>query len=899
MKSFASELAHDIRQEPAFWVDLASLRAVGIRSTLLSTNVDSSFSVGTTVNGPNLDGEALIRLLNSASVFAHATDESSRDLAQQIAVFASLASSDADIHDAAVHILSGLGNFPGLNKLRGVGAETQGLQARVRNALLRELNSVDMAGKRVALTEFQLDVWDSLRTKVSTAISAPTSAGKSYVVMEYLCESAIAAEHFVALYIAPTRALLAEIQGKLEKRMASVSNKLRVTTVPVLDPEDRPKQIYVLTQERVQLLLSSVDVSGLIDLVIVDEAQAIGDDSRGMILQDALEKVHASNPGARILFLAPGASGFGLVGDSVGLSKLDVKETGLSPVVQNRISVRFPIENEHLVELDLVTPTRLERIGSYTFERGFALTEDAKLAAVAEEFGSSGRSLVYATGAKNAEDLTALIALNREDRDSSPLKELAEFIEQHVHKQYSLARFVRRGVAFHYGNMPSLLREGIEASFRDGHLDYLCCTTTLFQGVNLPARNVFIDTPTRGKGDPLDEAALWNFAGRAGRLGEEVVGNVFLVNYENWETQPLTTRKPFEIKVAFKETIEDSFGEILDVLEGASRPQPDEMRKRVEDRVTAAAGLVLFRAAQGNLDALLERANLSLSPHQKATLSASAGLAVNQLGLPPAVLTSSWMVDPVALASLLKRQKELIRKGEFQKLMPVNPATDSYAVYNSIIRRMYKHLGRITLSGDEGKKARGFVNHVTVTALSWMRGDPLTKLVREAVKYRVSVAKLGPKSKSEQAVVDAAIREMFTLIEQTIRFKLVQWAKAYVDLLKFALEAEGRPEMVAQVYDFSLALELGVSTKTGRSLVEFGLSRITASAIAGLITDSSLPPDQVKAWIRAQPEEMLSKLSSLILAELRAKDLLRSDSVADVVLSVQEASFLADSGRSE
>lgn len=884
MSIFASELAHDIRQEPKFWVDLASLRAVGIRSTLLSTSVDDLLTMHPTVSGPGLDDEALIRLLNSASIFAQATDEPSRDLAQQIAVFASLASNDAAIHDAAVHVLSGLGNFPGLTKLPGMGSESLGLQVRVRNALLRELNSVDMAGKRVALTEFQLEVWDSLRTKASTAISAPTSAGKSYVVMEYLCESAIAAERFVALYIAPTRALLAEIQGKLEKRLAAAGNNLRVTTVPVLDPEDRPKQIYVLTQERAQLLLSSVDVSGLIDLVIIDEAQAIGDDSRGMILQDAVEKIHAGNPGARFLFLAPGASGFGLVGDSVGLTELDVKETGLSPVVQNRISVRFPIENEHLVELDLVTPSRLERIGSYIFERGFALKEDAKLAAVAEEFGSSGRSLVYATGAKNAEDLTGLIALNRDDRDSSSLQELAKFIEQHVHKKYSLARFVRRGVAFHYGNMPSLLREGIEASFRDGELDYLCCTTTLFQGVNLPARNVFIDTPTRGKGDLLDEAALWNFAGRAGRLGEEVVGNVFLVNYENWETKPLTTRKPFEIKVAFKEAMEDSFDEIVDVLEMAGRPEPDDKRKRVEDRVTAAAGLVLFRAAQGNLDALLGRANLSLSQDQRAKVTDSAGLALKHLGLPSAVLTSSWMVDPVALASLLKRQKELIRKGEFKKLLPVNPATDSYTVYNSIIRRMYKHLGGMKLSGDEGKKARGFVNHVTVTALSWMRGEPLTQLVREAVRYQLSVAKKADKPKPEQVVVDDAIRMMFTLIEQTIRFRLVQWAKAYVDLLTFALEEEGRPEMVAQVYDFSLALELGVSTKTGRSLVEFGLSRITASAIAGLITDSSLNPDEVKAWIRAQPEEMLSKLSGLIVAELRAKDLLRADSEDDVVL---------------
>lgn len=886
MTSFASELASDIRREPAFWADLASLRAVGIRATLQSESVKNLHAVGSTFDGPDIDHDALIRLLNSASVFAQASDESSRDLAQQIAVFASLTSPDEDIQDAVVHILAGLGNFPGLAKLRGARSETRGLQNRIRNALLRELNSVEMAGKRVALTEFQLDVWESLQTKDSTAISAPTSAGKSYVVMEYLCERAIAADRFVALYIAPTRALLAEIQGKLEKRLWSVGNELRVTTVPVLDPENRPKQIYVLTQERAQLLLSAVDVSGLIDLVIIDEAQSIGDDSRGMILQDAVEKVHAGNPSARFLFLAPGASGFGLVGDSVGLSALHVKETGLSPVVQNRISVRFPIQNEHLVELDLVTPERLEHIGSYTFERGFALPDDAKLAAVAEEFGSSGRSLVYATGAKNAEDLTSLIALNRKDKDSKSLKELAKFIEQHVHKQYSLARFVRRGVAFHYGNMPSLLREGIETSFRDGEIDYLCCTTTLFQGVNLPARNVFIDTPTRGnQGEPLDEAALWNFAGRAGRLGEEIVGNVFLVNYENWDTKPLTTRSPFVMKVAFKDAIEESFHEVVAVLEAASQPNPYDDRIHGNERVTSAAGLVLFRAAQGNLDALLSRANLNLTEHQRTTLSAIANLALSQLGLPPAVLASSWMVDPVALASLLQRQKELIRKGEFQTLLPVNPSTDSYTVYNSIIRRMYKQLGGMKLHGEEGRRARRFVNHVTVTALKWMRGEPLTQLVSEAVKFKLSVAKRSTKAKAEQDVVDAAIRDMFKLIEQEIRFKLVQWAKAYVDLLKFALVAEGQPNMVPLVYDFSLALELGVSTTTGRSLVEFGLSRITASTIAGLITDSSLTPDKVKAWIRGQRGEMLSQLSGLIIAELRAKDLLPPASEDDEVFA--------------
>lgn len=86
-------------------------------------------------------------------------------------------------------------------------------------------------------------------------------------------------------------------------------------------------------------------------------------------------------------------------------------------------------------------------------------------------------------------------------------------------------------------------------------------------------------------------------------------------------------------------------------------------------------------------------------------------------------------------------------------------------------------------------------------------------------------------------------------------------------------------DLKAQVYDFSLAL--GVSTTTGRSLVEFGLSRMTASAIAALITDSSIFPEKVRSWIRAQLEEMLSQLSGMLMAELRAKDLLAPAEVAN------------------
>jgi hypothetical protein len=211
--------------------------------------------------------------------------------------------------------------------------------------------------------------------------------------------------------------------------------------------------------------------------------------------------------------------------------------------------------------------------------------------------------------------------------------------------------------------------------------------------------------------------------------------------------------------------------------------------------------------------------------------------------------------------------------------MPSNPSGDSYKVYDSIIRRLFKHLGGMNLSGEEGRRQRGYVSHVTVTALKWMRGEPLTQLVAEAVKYKKKVAQQANQRPLTQAAIDGAIRDMFTLIEQTIRFKLVQWAKAYVDLLKYALVQEELDEMVAQVYDFSLALELGVSTRTGRSLVEFGLSRITAAAMASLITDSSLSSDQVRGWFSQQPASLIQQLSPLVVAELRERGLVSVDAL--------------------
>lgn len=870
---FANELTDQILARPEFVRDLSLLRSQGIIATLPAATGSAEAPPL-----PHLSDEALGRLVSSASIFAQSGSDLAKDTAQQIAVFCTLSSTSPSIIDGATTVLAQLGNFPGLHEVTRHGADVSSLQSFLRNGLLAEINTIPIGGIRRALTNFQFDVWSALSREKALAISAPTSAGKSFVVLEHLRMSAMNAKKFTAIYVAPTRALLSEIQGTLELQLKTLGDSVRITTIPIADPLGRQRQVYVLTQERLQLLLSTTSLVNDVDLIIVDEAQAIGDDGRGMILQDALEKLRASNPNARALFLAPGADGFEEVGAAVGIDGLSLYETGLSPVVQNRIVVSFSKTDETKLQLELITPNgERERIGAFHSGRGFGVAPDKRLAAVALELGRAGRSLVYATGAVRAETLSRQISTNSKGQPTDPAQalareKLAKFIEKDVHKSYSLAKFVRNGVAFHYGNMPSLLRESIEGAFRDGNLDFLCCTTTLFQGVNLPARNVFIDTPTRGnKGEQLDEASLWNFAGRAGRLGRDVVGNVFLVDYLNWDSQPLSSRKRFAIRVAFREAVTHDLDEIIDTLQSTANLRVTEEKHSA--RTASAAGLILFRASQGDLDQLLRRPGMNLTPEQRERIAKVAKHALGALGLPTAVLAANWVVDPLSLASLLKRLRAKIAKEDFSGLIPINPAFDGYAVYNSIIRRMFKHLGRMELSGPNAAGARGYANYVTVTALKWMRGEPLSRLIGESVKYARN--KSGESRKrSEDQVVDGAIRSMFELVEKVIRFTLVQWAKAYVDLLKLALEEAGHADKAKEIYDFSLALELGVATETGRSLIELGLSRISAAAVAQVILDSKLNTSEVKAWILEHASELNDSLSDLVIDELKRKELL-------------------------
>lgn len=508
----------------------------------------------------------------------------------------------------------------------------------------------------------------------------------------------------------------------------------------------------------------------------------------------------------------------------------------------------------------MLTNERRLTIGTLTGKRGFG-NGNTLLAAVALELGKKGGSLVYGTGPADAEKVASQIASDVESSNSPRLQELSDFVRKHVHAKYSLASHVLKGVGFHYGKMPSLLREALEQVFQAGELKYLVCTTTLFQGVNLPARNVFIDTPTRGRNDKLDAASLWNFAGRAGRLGKEIVGNVFLVDYDKRESKPFTSKAQFAITPSFKRVVSANVNQITTWLRSENVTESSESIQTLE----TAGGLMMSHAARGSLRQFVARTiGDSIDDRNREDLISAAEHAINEIDLPNTALSINWTVNPFGQARLLKRFREKIRDGEADDLIPVHPTPWSKSIHSRYVS-IFSRLNREIFGRSASSK---FNNRLASDALAWMGGQPLPVIIGKRIAF-VNKQKGNVK-------VDTQVREVFDFIEDTLRFKYVQLGRCYVDLLRFALEEAEMPDAAKSVYDFPLALELGVSSTAGQAFVELGLSRITSATLEALIPDSTPTVDRAREWLSGLSETG-SKLSRVIWEELLRKGLVREN----------------------
>ncbi len=351
-------------------------------------------------------------------------------------------------------------------------------------------------------------------------IFAPTSSGKTLV-------GEIASVHYAmakkrALYLVPMKALAEEKYHHFRETYGELGVKTIISTHDRKeydrDLERKDFHIAVVVFEKLNsLLVKSPNLLEGIGLVVIDELQMIGDETRGAGLELLLTKILLCSFKPQLLGLSA------VLGDGENLARW-LKADLL-------IDTRRPVELRKGI-LSRGTFTYLEHNSGEEGEEKWPLPqgEDEELSALhaakylAEEEGD--QSIIFLPDKPSTESLGAKL---KEVVDFSPasgaMEELKSF-EDSCSRDLLLS-FLSKGISIHNADLSWEERDLVERYFRKGEIRILLSTSTLAMGINLPAKNVFIPEKkwhSSRKGNSLamtdiTKAEHENMGGRAGRLG--------------------------------------------------------------------------------------------------------------------------------------------------------------------------------------------------------------------------------------------------------------------------------------------------------------------------------------------------------------------------------------------
>ena len=840
--------------------DLDAITRLTVRMELDNLATDPSVQSAAVIDWP--------RLLLAGSILARSEQRTDQEAALRIATAAISLTNNQAFKDAGAVLLGKLSNFRAIELATNRDLLAADLDGRLGVALRletqrREIDRsilVHSSGVWLQVNDFQQRFWANAAGDCWLSASAPTASGKTFLVLQWLIDQVSTGEIRVAVYLAPTRALVSEIETNL-KGLLGKTELIDVSSLPLPDKYKAARAggarvILVFTQERLHLLANALGDALSIDLLIVDEAHKIGDNQRGVILQDAIERATRANPKLKAVFISPATQNpEELLTDAPKNVQTVAVDSDASTVLQNLIvATQVPRQSKRW-KLTLRQQNSTLPIGTLQL----ASTPDGlkkRLAFIAAAAGERGGTLVYANGAGEAEEVADLISqlLPKLESIDQELSQLAELARKGVHQDFRLAPLVEHGVAFHYGNMPSLIREEIERLFRSGKIRFLVCTSTLIEGVNLSCRTIVVRGPRKGKGHPMEPHDFWNLAGRAGRWGDEFQGNIICIDPEDTKAWPsgVPSRARYPIKRESDAVLEFGDGMVNYLSERALSDLSSLEDTDKFEQVSAYLLATFMRLGSISAANLAKRHDAALIMQLDQALGALA--AQIEIGVDLAVR------HPGVSAIGLQRLLEAFRAypGDVENLLPAEVASnDSYDRFITIMARINKHL---FLAFDPESRTRLYA----LIVFKWLKGFSLARIIRDSIKWHQDAGR--------SFKLPELIRSTMELVEQIARFKAPKYLSAYMDVLNLYLREIGREDLIDEGLDIGTKLEFGVSSLTLLSLMELGLSRMSAVALYEKISRDDLSKDQCVVWIAERADQFQAMdIPAIIIREVRER----------------------------
>ncbi|EFB72048.1 MULTISPECIES: DEAD/DEAH box helicase [Providencia] len=371
----------------------------------------------------------------------------------------------------------------------------------ISDRLAYEAHRVEGVEQGMVFHHLQAHTFSLIMQGRNVVLSASTSVGKSLVI-----DAVLAQRRFKkVVVIVPTIALIDETRRRLVKRFKDFN----LITHPSQESVIETTNVYLLTQERViqRTDLADVEFFVLDEFYKIDLGSSTDGSSRAVDLSLAFHKL--AKTGAQFYMLGPHIQ---------KISGLDDYEYHFIPSDYSTVAV--DIQN---FNLEMRSEERKEKL--------------LELVATLDT-----PTLIYCQAPPSANRVAEYLIQEAKLTPVPETQEIAEWISEHYHPEWNVAKAISLGIGIHHGGVPRALQQYIVKLFNDGIIKRIICTSTMIEGVNTSAENVII-YDRRLKNSTFDYFTYKNISGRAGRMNKYFIGKVFMLEAPPLE-QGLTVEYP-------------------------------------------------------------------------------------------------------------------------------------------------------------------------------------------------------------------------------------------------------------------------------------------------------------------------------------------------------------------
>lgn len=421
--------------------------------------------------------------------------------------------------------------------------------------------------QRAAIQEMGL--LDQAATAV--VVDMPTSGGKT-LLAEFRILQALnqfdqdeSGKGWVA-YVAPTKALTAQITRRLRKDLEPIGVKVEQMTGAVeidafeddlLSKTERDEafDVLVATPEKLQLIIRNKKIPRPLALVVMDEAHNIEDENRGLRIELLLATIKGECSTANFLLLMPfvekpeilaqwlaqdvnagraislGTAPWKPNERIVGMFRAEADDSvkaGWRLKYQTLTTSPKTIHLDGIHNVGSVKPLKIPKSKVIASGKQAGITfQTVGMARIMSDRGTSiavanNTDWVWSMARETCKTMQEISPI------TSEIKIVQDFLRTEISPDFELINMLSYGVGVHHSGLSDEVRALMEWLAEEGKLKVLCATTTIAQGINFPVSSVFLTSNKYPYGNEMSPREFWNLAGRAGRMGHDSVGVVGL-----------------------------------------------------------------------------------------------------------------------------------------------------------------------------------------------------------------------------------------------------------------------------------------------------------------------------------------------------------------------------------